>query len=281
MGILLDCHSHSSYSFDAHDSLEAMCEQAIKLGLQAYAVTDHCECNGYYDAQHYGKQPNEFEVFGCAKTTQMSIEHTTRLKEKLDGKLNLICGVELGQATFDLEAAENVVCDKRLDYVIASMHQLPNTLDFYFLKYEDPSKVPAMMYAYYEEILKLCQWGKFDTLAHLTYPLRYIEGEHAIKADLRNCRELTTEILRTLAQKGKSLEINTSGYRQKYGKAFPEAEHLKMFREFGGEFISLGADSHRTSDIAAGILDGIEFAKNAGFKYAVYYREHEPKAIKL
>lgn len=281
MSFLLDCHSHSDYSYDAQDKLEAMCARAVEMNLQAYAVTDHCECNGYYDEVHYGRKPTEFEVFGCGETTERSITHTTQLKEKLDGRLNLICGVELGQATFDIEAAEKVVADKRLDYIIGSMHQLPGQPDFYFMKYDNPAEIPAMLTAYYEEIYKLCQWGKFDTLAHLTYPLRYIEGNHGIKVDLNDCREVIAEVLRLTATQGKSLEINTSGYRQKYGKPFPTLEYLKMFREFGGEYISLGADSHRIGDIAAGIPQGIELAKQAGFRYAVYYKERKPIALPL
>ena len=36
----------------------------------------------------------------------------------------------------------------------------------------------------FNEILKLCQWDGFDILGHLTYALRYIEGEQKIKVDM-------------------------------------------------------------------------------------------------
>ena len=54
----------------------------------------------------------------------------------MQDRLNLICGIELGQATHDFNAADIVVSDKRLDFVIGSMHQLPNYEDFAFLDYK-------------------------------------------------------------------------------------------------------------------------------------------------
>lgn len=282
MNFLLDCHSHSNCSFDADNSVEEMCQRAMELGLKVYAITDHCECNGYYEAEYYGKQPSSYETFGCGAAVEKSIQETRRMQEKLEGRLNLLCGVELGQATFDLEAAEKVAADTRLDYIIGSMHQAPGEYDFYFLDFsKQEMDIPKTILAYYQEVYKLCQWGKFDTLAHLTYPLRYIEGDYGIQVDLKESREVIGEALRLLAQKGKSLEINTSGYRQKYGRPFPTLEYLRMYRELGGEMISLGADAHRTGDVAGGISQGIELAKAAGFRYATYYRERKPQHILL
>ncbi|MEG2039366.1 MAG: PHP domain-containing protein [Oscillospiraceae bacterium] len=172
MKLLLDCHSHSSHSFDAKDSMSEMCKRAMELGLAVYAITDHCECQGYYSADYYGKKPNKYEVFNFDEMTEASITEACEIKEKLAGRLNLICGVELGEATFDLAVAEKVVADKRLDYVIGSMHQIPNEKDFYFWEFNEGNAADTLD-KYYKEIYKLCQWGKFDTLAHLTYPLIY------------------------------------------------------------------------------------------------------------
>ena len=40
---LCDLHTHSNNSFDAKNSVDEMCESAIKGGLYAIAITDHCE----------------------------------------------------------------------------------------------------------------------------------------------------------------------------------------------------------------------------------------------
>ena len=91
-------------------------------------------------------------------------------------KLTVLCGTELGQATFDLEAAEEVISDKRLDYVIGSMHRIPCCDDCCGLKFSSPKLVDIQLERYFKEVLKLCEWGKFNVLGHLTYPLRYIDA---------------------------------------------------------------------------------------------------------
>ena len=50
------------------------------------------------------------------------------------------------------------------------------------------------MEQYFKELLKICQWGKFDVLGHLTYPLRYIEGEHGLDAEIGKYEEQIREV---------------------------------------------------------------------------------------
>ena len=42
-----DCHNHSDRSPDGKDTVPAMLARAKELGLYAYTLTDHCECNAY------------------------------------------------------------------------------------------------------------------------------------------------------------------------------------------------------------------------------------------
>ena len=105
--------------------------------------------------------------------------------------------------------------DNRLDFVIASLHELKNKPYFYFLDYRTED-VPKLLEQYFSELLTLCQWGKFDVLGHMTYPLRYIEGEAGIPVDLSAYEEQIHECLQALVNNGCGLELNTSGLRQKY-----------------------------------------------------------------
>lgn len=272
---LIDCHSHTNNSPDADDSVKAMCEQAIKLGLTAYAITDHCECNRFYSIEHYNGIPNGYDTYDFNIDLEKSLSEITEAKKHYDGKLNLICGIELGQATHDYEVAEKIVSDQRLDFIIGSMHQLPSNDDFAFIDYTK-FDIPTLVKAYYDEIYKLCLWGKFDVLGHLTYTLRYIEGNNGIKVNMKPFEEIIRESFKILINNGKGIEINTSGLRQKYGKTFPSIEYVKMFREMGGEVLSIGSDSHRIADLGKGITDGIEIAKLAGFDYVAYFKNRNP-----
>ena len=277
---LIDCHSHTKNSPDGSNTVREMCEKAIELGLYAYGISDHCETNCFYEKSYYSIIPNEFDDYDFKSRFESSIAEITSAKEEFDGKLNLLCGIELGQANQDFDAAEKIVSDKRLDYVIGSVHNLTGFADFAFLYYPHENK-EHLMEAYYKEMLGISKWGKFDILGHLTYPLRYMEGEQGFKINMSPYEEIIREIFTVLAQNGKGIEINTSGLRQKYGKTFPDLHYLKLFKECGGEIVSLGSDSHCVADLGKGIKDGCLIAKEAGFENLCYFKNRKPVFVKM
>ena len=280
--VLMDCHTHTQFSVDSEADINACIERAAQLGLSAYAITDHCECNRWYPAGHY---PGEtvYTYFDFGTDFENSLSAVTRLKEAWDGKLNLICGVEMGQATHDFDIAERIVSDERLDFVLGSMHQLPRTEDFCFIDYSQMTagEIYRMCERYFLEIYKLCKWGKFDILAHLTYFLRYMNGKFGLDVDISRYDDIIADSFRELITKGKGIEINTSGLRQGFGDTFPDLKYVRLFRELGGEFLSIGSDSHTVEDIGANAAEGAAIAKAAGFSRLTYFKKRRPCFIEL
>lgn len=123
------------------------------------------------------------------------------------------------------------------DFILGSLHCLKGQPDFWQVDYEknDPFEFFDM---YLDQLYELVKWNGFDSLAHLTYPLRYINGEHHFGLELSNYAEKVDEILKLLAKNEKALEINTSGYRQAYGKPLPDFDVVKKFKELGGRYIT-------------------------------------------
>ena len=284
--ILFDMHTHSSYSPDAEDSAEAMCEKAAELGLEVYALTDHCDCNFWYPTEHYFTDKQDVTdamMYGAGEYAENSIAEQVRLKEKFAGRLDLRVGVELGQPLQYPEGAEKMAADPRLDFIIGSHHMNSGCDDFYYLDYSKMSaeQLDKLLTDCFLQMLEMCKWGKFDVLGHLTYPLRYICGEHNVAVDILKYEELIRSIFKTLISNGKGIEVNTSGLRQKYGQTFPSFELVKLYRELGGEIITFGSDAHRTSDLGKGITDGVELAKSAGFGYAAVFKKHQAEFIKI
>ena len=229
--MIIDCHTHSRNSSDAdNDTVIERCERAAQLGLAAMAVTDHCEVNRYFEKARYKiDYEQKYDEYGFKKSFENSMAEISSAKELYSGKVNLICGVELGQPLSDIETAENILSDTRLDFVIGSMHELPGHDDFAFLDYSHEN-IPNLLEEYFNEIYKMCKWGKFDVLGHLTYALRYIQGEQNIKVDMKPYEEIIRQILKTIIQNGCGIEINTSGLYQKYGKTFPDFKYIKLYR---------------------------------------------------
>ena len=278
---LIDCHTHTQFSMDSEADINAMIEKAMELDLAAYAITDHCECNCWYPKEHY-ENTELFDYFNCKDDFESSLSAVTELKEKYSD-FNLICGTELGQPLADLEIAEKCIADSRLDFVISSVHQIKDEKDFFYINYYHMStaEINNLLERYFSEVYELCKWGKFDVLGHLTYCLRYMKIRNGITPNMKLFDEIIAESLRTLADKGKGIEINTSGIRQGFGTTFPSLKYIKLFREFGGKIISIGSDAHKVRDLGANIAEGTELAKAAGFSEICYFKKRQPVFIKI
>lgn len=281
---LIDCHTHTQFSVDSEADINNCVKRACELGLAAYAITDHCECNGWYAKDHYA--PDEWELresFDYASDFENSVAAITELKEKYSGKLNLICGVELGQILHDTEAAKIVNADQRVDFIIGSVHQVIGEKDFYFIDYEKMSmdEIYDLLERYFNEVHELSKNDLFDVLGHITYCLRYMKQRHGICPDISRFDEIIADTFRQLAQNGKGIEINTSGLRQGFGATFPDLKYVKLFRDMGGEFISVGSDSHTVEDIGADVDEGAKIAADAGFEHLTYFKKRRPDFIKI
>lgn len=280
---LIDCHTHTSFSVDSEADINQCISRAAELGLAAYAITDHCEANAWYEKEHYGENPPDCDAFGYCHDFEGSVSAVTEIKEKLDGKLNLICGVELGQIAHDMEIAKKVNSDSRLDFIIGSVHQVLDEKDFYYIDYlkmtED--EIYNLLHRYFTEINTLCKSGIPDVIGHLTYCLRYMKQRHGIEPDISRFDEIIADSFRILVQNGKGIEINTSGIRQGFGDTFPNLKYTRLFREMGGEIITIGSDAHTPEDIGKNITDGIELAKAAGFSQIAFFKNRRPQFIAI
>lgn len=279
---LIDCHTHTQFSIDSEADINKCAERAAELGLAAYAITDHCECNAWYPEEHYTDK-SVHDSFNYREDFYGSAEAVTELKEKYADKLNLICGVELGQIMHDTEAAAIAASDERLDFIIGSVHQVRGEKDFFYIDYEKMTmeEIYNLLERYFKEVHELCRSGIPDVIGHLTYCLRYMKQRHNICPDISRFDDIIADSFRTLAHSGKGIEINTSGLRQGFGDTFPDLRYVKLFRDLGGEIISIGSDAHTAEDIAKGAAEGAEIAKLAGFNHLCYFKQRKPVFIKI
>jgi histidinol-phosphatase (PHP family) len=264
---LSDSHVHTDCSRDAADSAMMMGERAARLGLYSLTITDHCECN-VYRSQGYDKsiRQSNFEARKAAAS--------------FAGRLHIYSGVELGQPRQDISAAGDALDGCRFDFVLASVHSIRGKEDFYSLDYASEN-IDSLLENYFDEILETIEWGQFDSLAHLTYPWRYIVGEHRIPIRKKRWAGRIDEVLTRLIEKQKALEVNTSGFRQKLGEPMPGLDVLQRYRELGGELVTLGSDAHRWADVGAGIERGMELLKKAGFRRFMIYVDRQPHALPI
>lgn len=268
-----DCHCHSEWSFDGCEKTDDLCEQAIKLGLNIITVTDHCEANGW-------NTPEDSEFGNFSELIPQSIKHLKESQKKYSSQIKLLRGIELGQAMQDLSSADKALALDDYDFVLGSVHNVRNTKDFYWLEYtEDFAK--EILYTYFNEVLEVAEWNKFDSLAHITYPLRYIVGEHKVNVDINDYLYIIDEIFKTLIKNNKALEVNTSGLRQKIGVTMPDRFLLSRYKSLGGEYVTIGSDAHTVADLGKGINEGLHLLKEIGFTHYTYFEKHKPVNVPI
>ena len=267
---LFDSHTHTDNSPDAVSSPMMLCEAAVEYGFSGIAVTDHCNME-LFDRDNY-----ELRI-------RQSFFETLKARSVFRGMLTVSCGVELGQPLEAPERAEALIEKYDFDFVLCSLHALPGQLNFCYNKYANFSKkqLDIIFAAYLRQLIRTIKWGRFDSLAHLTYPLRCLINRDGEAPDLSLCRELVDEALRLLIQNGKALEINTVGLRTALGSTLPPLDTLKRYRELGGELITLGSDAHCQKDVGAGVSEAMDCARAAGFRYFAFYRERKPQMYPL
>ena len=269
MDIPFDLHTHCTLSFDGKSSAGDMCERAEELGLRYYALTDHIDLGEFPDKD-----------FDLEATVNGAKEQIPPLREEYAGRLDVIYGVELGQAVHDKELADRLLAENDYDFVIGSTHNIRGHEDFYFLGYTD-TDIPELMCLYFDELLETAEWGRFDVMGHITYPLRYITGDHGIDVDLSRYSAVIDEILKTLIKNGKGIEINTSGLRQKFGRMFPDPDIVRRYYDLGGRILTIGSDAHCTDDLGKGISEGIAAARDCGFTEIAVYKQRKPVFVKI
>ncbi len=263
---IIDMHTHSDHSFDGNHSCIYMCEKAIENGVIGLAITDHCEI----DSKNF-----DFRAF-CLN----QFVDTLKVKKLFEKDLNIMQGLEIGQAIYNSELADDILKQYDYDFVIASLHNFDGEKDFYYIDYHDID-VTQLMLRYFDNIIQLCRWGNFDALAHLTYPFRYISEQLNVKFQINTYKDKIEEILSILIQNDKALEINTSGLSMAIGDTLPNTEVVSLFKKMGGKYVTVGSDAHYADKIGQGIAEGMGIAYDSGFRNITVYKKHKPQLIKI
>ena len=269
MYIPVDSHNHSTQSPDGKNTPQQMAEKAAELKIEHLTITDHLEINKFYNEEFLYEEP-----------VKQSSYLIPALKKEFKDKVDIHYGVELGQPLHDIDLTNRMLDSYDFEFIIGSCHMVKGWDDFYYLDYKknDPH---YLMQLYFEELLEMAEWGKFDVLGHLTYPLRYIEGDFGIKIDMDRYTSLIEKIFSSLIKKNIGIEINTSGLREKIGFTLPSEKYVKMYKDLGGEIITIGSDAHCVNDLGKGILQGIQIAKSCGFDKIYYFDRRKPVPINI
>ena len=230
---MFDFHMHSRVSFDAHDTGLEMALAAKNAGLKEICFTDHLDYDPLgkmgilaFDTDVYNAEYDALEVPG----------------------LIIRRGMEFGMTDDNREQFKKDLQRRHFDFVLGSVHFVDD-FDVYFEDYWNGKTVFEAERRFLEETLNCVKLhDDFDVLAHLTFIAKTHCHPSPRPVSFDEHREVIDEILKVLAQKGKGLEMNTSGV-DRCGDFLPTKDMFLRFKELGGEIVTVGSDAHRANRV--------------------------------
>ena len=260
-----DSHIHTTFSPDGRQTPEQLIQTAIAAGLTEITVTEHCECNDNAALPPEETPWPDLDVKAYTETYE-------KLKETSPIKINI--GIEIGQATQGREYAEKMLSSYEWDFVLGSLHNVRNEYDFCYIDYAGKD-LKKLFSEYFDQLYETVETCRFSSLSHLYYPVRYIYRQ-GLTLDLEQFDGQIKLILELLAKKGLGLEINTSSVSDSYGDLVPGFRYAKMFRELGGEIVTVGSDGHYAEKVGVGIDIAYKMLKEAGFTAVATFEKQVP-----
>ncbi len=262
-----DGHVHTEWSWDAPSgSMEQTCVRALELGLPAVAFTDHADYTRWplADAdldedQHLRRFTDELGVLTPPRLdAEGYLESIERCRARFPD-LHILSGVELGEPHWHSPLAAALLRSGEFDRVLGSLHCLPMGEGFAEPPYLYQQRPAAeVMGAYLLEVPRLVAgFGDFAVLAHIDYPVRTWPA-NAGPFDVTAFEGEFRQALKSLADSGRALEVNTGGPLQ------PEV--VRWWREEGGAAVTFGSDAHDPTGLAFAFTEAAAMVEAAGFR---------------
>ncbi|MEW9121248.1 MAG: histidinol-phosphatase HisJ family protein [Thermotaleaceae bacterium] len=269
---MYDYHVHTSFSFDATMKLEDALERAVELGLKEIVFTDHAELNVW--------KPGDL-ILDDLFNSEEYVSALKAAQEKYKDVLKIKIGIEVGLQRQEKGRIHELIAGHPFDFVIGSSHTI-DRVDLYYKQLFRGITREEAYERYFGEILEIVKdIEDYDVYGHLDLVRRYALGEYEDIELGKRDYEIIEEILKIIIQKGKGIEVNTSGYRYGLNTVNPSIEILKMYHELGGEIITVGSDAHKVQDVGDGILDTYDMLKSIGFQYVTTFQQRKPSFQKI
>jgi histidinol-phosphatase (PHP family) len=153
-----------------------------------------------------------------------------------------------------------------------------DNIDIYTPEFYQGRSKQEVYRQYFVEMLQCVTcYDTIHSLGHIDYIARYAKFVDT-EIYYSEFKEQIDEILTALATKGKALEINTRRLGSK------EAVEILMpiyqrFYEVGGQYVTIGSDAHRATEVGRGLAEGLVMADRAKLK-VVYFKDGQPQYIK-
>lgn len=276
-----DYHVHTEFSDDSQYPMENVAADAIAMGMEEICFTDHVD----YGIKRDWDDPRGilYRRGGPGEPERMPLANVDyeryameirRLQDIYKDRIALKFGMEFGMQISTVPQYRKLFSRFPFDFVILSVHEVDNR-ELWTQDYQRGKTQQAYNEGYYEQILRLVSvYHDYSVLGHLDLVSRY---DKAGRYPIQKLLPVLSEILKIVIRDGKGIEVNTSCYRYGLNDLTPSIGILKLYRQLGGQIITVGSDSHKKEHLGAYIPEARRMLKELGFQWFCTYEEMEPR----
>ena len=268
----IDQHVHTNISHDGISPIEDYLNHAKEKNVEEITFTEHFD-------DYKGVETN-------LKTLDVKDYKEKYLSKKDDSKVKTNFGIEIGLRPESYELISNTVKNNNFDFIIGSSHITCGKDMAYDKSFFEGLTPQESIMNYFNEVLENIKLYKeeFDVYGHIDYVIRYVMkyyGNDINRINYNDFKEILDEILLSLINSNKGIEINTSGIRYGLGYPHPNIEIINRYKELGGKIITIGSDAHRIEDLSSNFEDVYDILDSLNIDEIAVYHERVPQFVKV
>ncbi|MCR5212873.1 MAG: histidinol-phosphatase HisJ family protein [Eubacterium sp.] len=287
--IKYDYHLHTCFSADCDSPIEDIIKSAKTKGLNSLCFTDHNDLD-------FPETPDNIKF---DLDIEKYIDTLSKIKEReasnsiINGQDNFEIKIGLEQGVMPSTCNTLNTYSKEhpgLDFIICSSHVVDNGDPYYPESWQYPDgsyKDENTLYRkYYEDMLyNVSHFTDYNVYGHIDYIFRYgpdnKKGFQKVTEEIFRQKyfprfsDIIREILKNIIDNNKGLEINTGSLYRGMDFAHPHIEILKLYKELGGQILTIGSDAHDLEHIGYKFDYARELAKSVGLRYYCTFNNME------
>lgn len=251
-------HTHSIFC-DGRNTPAEMAEAAYRLGIKSLGFSGH----SYVDIDDFGIKPERLGEY---------LSEIKRLKAEYDGRLEILCGLELDSFSKSVSHADGY------DYIIGSVHAVRdnygkyNVIDGQVRGFELAAEQGfdgdyyELCRGYYSQFADFILRVKPDIVGHFDLITKYNRNFKYFDECSDKYKVVALEGLEAAFETDAVIEVNTGGIARGYKDSPYPAEFLlkRIFEKKGRVIIT--TDAHNTDMLVNNTEQTEQLLKSIGFK---------------
>ncbi|WP_028594086.1 histidinol-phosphatase [Paenibacillus assamensis] len=266
-----DLHTHHVRCGHANGTIRDYIEAGIARGLQVIGISDHTPYFGYEEDQPFPKitmRKSELSSY---------VEEVLALKQEYEGRIDVLLGIESDYFPEYAKLYHETLSRYPFDYIIGSVHHTFGISIFNKSRWKELNSAQHMEVKseYYRLIQESARSKMFQILGHIDA----MKGNYPAFSDIE-APDVIDETLRTIAEQGIAIEVNTSGKTKKSGGWYPADAILERALYFGVD-ITFGSDAHKPERVGDEWEEVQARLHEIGFSSWVYYKAKQKQRVPL